>query len=321
MVVPAVGVVIQNDHRGFRPFRALLQGVDDPDQEMLLVDRIRISGMPIFERRRLQEAHGRQVTCLERAEEVMDVILVIGRIRGVGMRDQAVTDGLDRARTGVRRIPGRRIVLEPGVVRDVIHRCERRRARRGRVGFPRAAGRAVGVDDGEIEPAHERTPGDTLGIEQIADVLAGHRDLIERRVRADVLQRVAVADLGDVAGDMGCVAERLVGAVQKIARAVENVERGGDAVGLARDQVDGAGRRGTELRRIIVVVQGEMLGVVPHRGDGVAVKITHHQCLAADAGRRGARGADEGREAVHQPVIIGAFLRTFIVPLVSRERL
>src|ERR1700676_3459168 len=45
VVVPAVGVVIENDNSGFRPFRALLQRVDDAHQEMLFVERVGIAGM------------------------------------------------------------------------------------------------------------------------------------------------------------------------------------------------------------------------------------------------------------------------------------
>ena len=92
-----------------------------------------------------------------------------------------------------------------------------RRSRCRRVGLARATGGAVGVDHIEIKATHERTPGDAPIIEQIANVLAGHRDLIERRIGAHVLQWIGVADFGDVAGKVGGIAERLVGAVQQVA--------------------------------------------------------------------------------------------------------
>ena len=48
------------------------------------------------------------------------------------------------------------------------------------------------------------------------------------------------------------------------------------AVGLAGDQVDRARRRRPVGVGIGVVAHGEVLGVVPQRGDGVAVIVAHH---------------------------------------------
>ncbi len=320
MVVPAVGVVIHDDDGGIFPFLALLQGIDHPHDEMLFVGGIRISSMPVFKRLSLQEADRRQIAGLQRREEVVDIVLVIGRFRRVGVRDQAVTDRLHGTRAGVSRVAGRRIVLEPGVVRDVVDRRGSRLARRCGAGLTQAAGGAVGVDDGQVEAAHERPPGDALGIEQVADVAAGHRDLRALRVGADVVNRIVVTDHGQVARQMGCVGENLVAADQP-ARTIEHVEGEGKAVGLARDQVESAGRRRTELRCIGIVVQRVVLRVVPHRGDGVAVEVAHHQGLGTDPDRRRPAAADEGREAVHVPVVVGALLRTFGVALIGRQRL
>ena len=128
MVVPAVGVVIEDDHGDLRPFRALLQRVDDMHEEILLVERVGIAGMAVLERRCLQEAHRRQVVGTERIEEVVNVVIVVGRLRRVGAADQAVPDRLDRTRTRVRGIAGRLVILEPGVVRDVVYREEGRRS-------------------------------------------------------------------------------------------------------------------------------------------------------------------------------------------------
>ena len=55
-------------------------------------------------------------------------------------------------------------------------------------------------------------------------------------------------------------------------------------VGLAGDEVDGARRRGAELRGVCVVVHGEALRVVPHGSRRGAVKVAHHLALAEVAG-------------------------------------
>ena len=92
-------------------------------------------------------------------------------------------------------------------------------------------------------------------------------DLIERRIRAHVVQGIAVADIGDVARQVSRVAERLVGPMQQVAgtRSV-TFDLSLNAIGLARDQVDRTRGRWTELRGVVVVVQREVLGVVPQRG-------------------------------------------------------
>src|SRR5579885_1200228 len=57
-----------------------------------------------------------------------------------------------------------------------------------------ASGGAVRVGDRQVETAHERTPRDSRGVEQIADILAGHLDLVAGGCRANVANRVGVAD-------------------------------------------------------------------------------------------------------------------------------
>jgi len=60
VVVPAVRVIVGDDHRGLAPFRPRLQAVDRADDEALLGQRIGISGLAILEGARLEEADRRQ---------------------------------------------------------------------------------------------------------------------------------------------------------------------------------------------------------------------------------------------------------------------
>ena len=60
--------------------RELLQKIDHIHHECLLVERIGISGMAILESGRLQEAYRRKVTGFQRVEEVLDIVLMVGRI-------------------------------------------------------------------------------------------------------------------------------------------------------------------------------------------------------------------------------------------------
>ena len=76
--------------------------------------------MAILEGGSLQEADRRQIVSLECSKEVVGVISVVGRLLGRGAGDEAVADRRDRARPHMHRIGGRRIVLEPGVMRDVV---------------------------------------------------------------------------------------------------------------------------------------------------------------------------------------------------------
>ena len=66
-----------------------------------------------------------------------------------------------------------------------------------------AAGGAVGVGDGEVEAALKEAPGDARGVEQVADVLAGHLDRWRRCRGADVAGRIGIADEGEAALAVG----------------------------------------------------------------------------------------------------------------------
>src|SRR5262249_2980720 len=98
---------------------------------------------------------------------------------------------------------------------------------------------------------------------------------------------------------------------------------------LAGDQVDGAGRRWTELGGVAVVAHRVVLGVVPQRRDGVAVEVAHRQSLGGDRGRRRQRaagggaagGGGPGRGAGHVAVGAGGLLGHGVGPLVGGRRL
>jgi hypothetical protein len=87
--------------------------------------------------------------------------------------------------------------------------------------------------------------------------------------------------------------------------------------GLARNEIEGADRRGTEHRAIGVVVHRKTLRIVPQRGDGIAVEIGHHRgpvIATADAD-------DAGRldEFVHQPAIDRLLLVGVVVVHIAGE--
>ena len=66
MVIPAVRVVIQNHHRGGRPVLGLRQEVDGVDDERLLIQRIGVARVPVFNGPRLDEADPGQVVRRQR---------------------------------------------------------------------------------------------------------------------------------------------------------------------------------------------------------------------------------------------------------------
>ena len=77
MVVPAIGIVIGDDHRRALPERRFFESVDRVHQKCLLIERIRVHGMPVLIRRGLQETHGRQIAgiiSLRRAMKIDSVV-------------------------------------------------------------------------------------------------------------------------------------------------------------------------------------------------------------------------------------------------------
>ena len=94
MVVPAVGVVIGHDHRGILPLRLLLQEVDQVDVAYLFVERVGIAGMTVLKSRRLDVGDGREIAGLHRRVEILEIVLVVGRIDGLAVRLQGMADRL-----------------------------------------------------------------------------------------------------------------------------------------------------------------------------------------------------------------------------------
>src|SRR5262249_51057651 len=143
------------------------------------------------------------------------------------------------------------------------------------------ADRLAVYDRRRLEPAGEPAPGDGLGVEQVADVAAGHL----QGGRVDRAGGVAVVVRGRQVGDQRAVGDRAGGC------------RGDQAVGLPCDQVQRLGHGRAERGGEVVVAHREALRVVPQRGDGVAVVVVHGQRrVAAGAGR-----AHRLYEPVEQP--------------------
>ena len=77
MVVPAVGVVVQNDDCGFLLLVGPLQRVDRVHEKDLFIQRIGVVRMAVLDSARLQEAHRRYVVCVDGITKVCDVVFVV----------------------------------------------------------------------------------------------------------------------------------------------------------------------------------------------------------------------------------------------------
>ena len=97
-----------------------------------------------------------------------------------------------------------------------------------------------------------------------------------------LIDEVVVEQMSPVGSASPMSGEAAVAISDDCAAGVDGVD---DAVGLAGDEVDGAGGRWTKGGAEGVVVHRVVLGVVPHRGDGVAVVVAHGEgCGGGDAG-------------------------------------
>src|SRR5471030_1673212 len=175
MVVPAIRVVVCNDHGGILPVWLLLQEVKHVGDKCLFIEWIGIARMRIADGGRLDVAYRGEVTCRHSSEEVIHVILMMHWSRCAVERIGGA-DHSSRAWTGMRWILRSRIILEPGMVRHIVRRVG---GQYTRIRTALAAICSVGVDGCEIEAAHETTPGDVLGIQQVADVLVVRTHLHE----------------------------------------------------------------------------------------------------------------------------------------------
>src|SRR5579864_5549801 len=95
----------------------------------------------------------------------------------------------DRRRRRVLRIGRGSVILEPGVVRDVIFSSPGETSRASV-----AARGSIGIHARKVEPAHERSPGNSGGGQQIAYVLAAHLHLAAGGIGAHVADWVRVAN-------------------------------------------------------------------------------------------------------------------------------
>src|SRR6202034_2859823 len=113
VVVPAVRVVVSDNHSVVCPVLRLLQGIDDSGHERLLVQRIGVASVAVLVARGLQEADGGKIAGLDRVEEVVGIVLVICRV---------AVDAHRAGRTwpGVLQVLGARVVLKWLVMRNVV---------------------------------------------------------------------------------------------------------------------------------------------------------------------------------------------------------
>ena len=203
----------------------------------------------------------------------------------------------------MRRVRGRCVVLERLMVRNVVRLLD---VGHLRCGAALAARRTIGIRHGEIEAALEESPGHAGRGEQIAHVLAAELNQFAGRGGTHVAHRVGIADQRQPA--IAVADGRAAG-----------IHIGRDAIGLARNKIDGARRRRPEIGVVGVVAHRVMLRVVPKRGDGIAVVVPHGQSGGGDnrtARRRRTCGADRRREGVHQTVIEGHLLRGVVMILI-----
>ncbi len=109
--------------------------------------------------------------------------------------------------------------------------------------------------------------------------------------------------------------------VHHVASAVQALDH---AIGLARNQVDGARRRRSKVGVIGIVAHGELLRVVPQRRDRVAIVVAHDQAGCARDRRRSRRrpgSAGVEREQIHQAAIEGELFGRVVMILVIRGSL
>jgi hypothetical protein len=78
MIVPTIGIVIENYDGGAAPFRLMLEEIDRANNEPLLVQRILISRVTVLETRSLEEADGRKIARGNGVEEIVNIVLVVG---------------------------------------------------------------------------------------------------------------------------------------------------------------------------------------------------------------------------------------------------
>src|SRR5437764_324817 len=162
MVIPAVGVVISDNDRCVLPCLKLLKMVDSIDHEGLVCQRIRIARVAILESSGLYETVCGQMSRIRGRPEVNQVILVVRLVGGL-------TDQVNRSRRQMVGICSRQIILEGLVMRNVVLLRIAVAANVKCCAYRFSGNHAAGT-----EAALEPSPGDSLFVKQIADVLASH---------------------------------------------------------------------------------------------------------------------------------------------------
>ena len=117
MVVPAVGVVVHDDHGGAVPCGPGFQKIDRIHKERLLIQWVGISGMAVLVSLRLQKADGREIA------------LAAAR-KNPGYRTGDLPDQrcqFQRAKLAeyAYRLRGRGVIIKERVVRNVVGRRSR----------------------------------------------------------------------------------------------------------------------------------------------------------------------------------------------------
>src|SRR5215469_4344978 len=131
----------------------------------------------------LDEGHGRQIASAERAEEVIDVVLMIRCITRADATDGPWTDMVGIGRRGV--------VLERLVMGHIVAFVDP--GYRGG-GIALTTGRTVGIDDTQIESALEPSPSDARAVEQVTNVWSAQLNFVTGRGRTNVANRVGITD-------------------------------------------------------------------------------------------------------------------------------
>src|SRR6185312_4541521 len=201
-------------------------------------------------------------------------------------------------------VGGRGVVLEGLVVGDVV--ADVAPDDLGAV-IATAAGRAVGIGEVEVEAALEPTPTDAGGAQQVADVASAHGEGGAGGARARIADGIGIGDVGQRAG----------AAINDAALPVHGLA---DAVGLARGQIQRTHGRGAEGAAEGTVGHGKVLGIVPQRGDRIAIKVAHGQAFGCGRGllarRRALAPGVLGKE-VHFAAVEGLLLGAVGVALVG----
>src|SRR5438105_7622641 len=140
-------------------------------------------------------------------------------------------------------------------------------------------GATLGVHACGREATLEPAPGDALGIQQITDVFTGHCNLVHTlefwiRCHAIIEQWPRIADHSSGCRRVGNVARRAGEA------AVRPLWRQCCRESISRHQIERSGSGRPKRGAPGIVVHSEVLRVIPHCGNRVAVVVAHYQSLA-----------------------------------------